>query len=615
MEPAALPALATPSAAARAQRRVFIGAVFLVVLLLVINSALIINLRNRDLHVEETQLSSASLTLAEQADRSFQSVDLVLSSIADYLASHGVADEASLKREMSSRNVYDLLKDKIGGIPQLAAVSVIGGDGKLINFSRYWPIPEVDVADRDYFTALKADSTRKTFISAPVQNRADGVWTIYLARRISGPHGEFIGVLLGAMELRYFEDFYRSVSEGNQGSIVLVRSDGVMLVRYPPADGGVGKAFGAEQILQGGTAGTVRARSPIDGRMRLKAARALTNYPLFVLVTKTEAAALASWRSIARLVALAAIISALSIALGAFALGRHLRQQYDLARAQTLIADAERARLLAESEVRRQKEVTVAFDAMRGAKEEAEAANRAKSEFLANMSHELRTPLNAIIGFSDMMISEAMGPLVNEHYRGYAKDIHASGTHLLAIISDILDLSKAAAGKLELTERWFDARDVVRSACHLMQQRIDEAKLSLTVTVPPGDVSIYADERKLKQMLLNLLSNAYRFTPAGGGIGCRLAVDSEGIVFAVSDTGIGIAAEHLDRVMKPFVQVEASYRRMHEGTGLGLALVKAMADLHGGHLRLDSTPGAGTTASVILPLARLKSGTATAAAE
>jgi signal transduction histidine kinase len=614
MDPAAFPVLATPSAASRAQRRVFIGAAFLVALLFATNAALIINLRNRDLSVEEGQLSSASLTLAEQADRSFQSVDLVLSSVADYMASRAVADEASLKREMSSRDVNELLKDKIGGIPQLAAVSVIDADGKLIDFSRYWPIPEVNVADRDYFKALKADPARKTFISAPVQNRADGAWTIYLARRISGRHGDFLGVLLGAMKLRYFEDFYRSVSEGNQGSIVLVRSDGVMLVRYPPA-AGVGKAFGAEHILQGGLSGTVRAISPIDGRMRLKAAHALANYPLFVLVTKTEAAALANWRGIARLVALAAIISAASIALGAVALGRHLKQQYDLARAQAQIADAERARLLAESEVRRQKEVTVAFDAMRGAKEEAEAANRAKSEFLANMSHELRTPLNAIIGFSDMMISEAMGPLVNEHYRGYAKDIHASGTHLLAIISDILDLSKAAAGKLALSESWFDARDVVRSTCHLMQQRIDEARLSFAVTVPPGEVSIYADERKLKQMLLNLLSNAYRFTPPGGRIGCRLAVASEGIVFAVSDTGIGIAAEHLDRVLKPFVQVEASYRRMHEGTGLGLALVKAMADLHGGHLRLDSTPGMGTTAFVFLPLTRLKSGTVTAAAE
>jgi signal transduction histidine kinase len=614
MEPLAIPALATPSAASRAQRRVFIGAAFLVALLFATNAALIINLRNRDLSVEEGQLSSASLTLAEQADRSFQSVDLVLSSVADYMASRGVADEASLKREMSSRDVNELLKDKIGGIPQLAAVSVIDAHGKLIDFSRYWPIPEINVADRDYFKALKTDPARKTFISAPVQNRGDGAWTIYLARRISGQHGDFLGVLLGAMKLRYFEDFYRSVSEGNQGSIVLVRSDGVMLVRYPPA-AGVGKAFGAEHILQGGLSGTVRAISPIDGRMRLKAAHALSNYPLFVLVTKTEAAALANWRGIARLVALAAIISAASIALGAVALGRHLKQQYDLARAQAQIADAERARLVAESEVRRQKEVTLAFDAMRSAKEEAEAGNRAKSEFLANMSHELRTPLNAIIGFSDMMISEAMGPLVNEHYRGYAKDIHASGTHLLAIISDILDLSKAAAGKLELTESWFDAREVVRSACHLMQQRMDEARLSFAVTVPPGDVGIYADERKLKQMLLNLLSNAYRFTPPGGRIGCRLAVASEGIVFAVSDTGIGIAAEHLDRVLKPFVQVEASYRRMHEGTGLGLALVKAMAELHGGHLRLDSTPHVGTTAFVILPLARLKSGAAAAAAE
>jgi signal transduction histidine kinase len=614
MQPAASTTLATLRAASRAQRRVFIGAAFLIVLLLVTNAVLVFDLRQRDLLVEESQLSSASLTLAEQADRSFQSVDLVLSSVADYMANQGVVDEASLKREMGSRDVHRLLKDKIGGIPQLAAVSVIDADGKLVNFSRYWPIPELSAADRDYYQALKSDPTPKTFISAPVQNRDNGAWTIFLTRRISGQHGEFIGILLGVMELRYFEDFYRSVSEGNQGSIVLVRSDGVMLVRYPPA-AGVGRAFGAEHILQGRVSGTVRAISPIDGLMRLKAAHALANYPLFVLVTKTEAAALANSRSIARLVALAAIIAAVSIALGAVALGRHLRQQYELARAQAQIADAERARLLAEAEVRRQKEVTVAFDAMRVAKEEAEAANQAKSEFLANMSHELRTPLNAIIGFSDMMISETMGPLVNKHYVGYAKDIYASGTHLLAIISDILDLSKASAGKLELAESWFDAREVVNSACRVVRQRIDGAGLSLITTLPLGEVSIYADERKLKQILLNLLSNAYRFTPEGGRLECRLALESEGIVFAVSDTGIGIAAEHLDRVLKPFVQVEPSYRRMHEGTGLGLALVKAMAELHGGHLRLDSTPGAGTTAFVILPLTRLRSESATAAAE
>jgi signal transduction histidine kinase len=611
MESAALPSI---RAASRPQRLVFLGVAFLIVLILATNAALIIDLKKRDLRVEESQLASASLTLAEQADRSFQSVDLVLSSVADFMKNQGIVDEASLKRDMASRDVHILLKDKIGALPQLSAVTLIDGDGNLVNFSRYWPIPGVSAADRDYFKALKANPNLKTFISAPVQNRGNGAWTIFLARRISGQHGEFIGVLLGAMELQYFEDFYRLVSEDNQGSIVLLRRDGVVLVRYPLA-AAVGKSFGAEHILQGGVAGTVRAISPIDGRMRLKAAHALANYPLFVLVTKTEAAALGNWRSAARLISLATVIAAICLALGAVLLRRHLNHQNELAHAQAQIADAERARLLAEAEVQRQKEVTDAFDAMRAAKEEAEAADRAKSEFLANMSHELRTPLNAIIGFSDMMTSEAMGPLLNQHYRGYVKDIHASGTHLLAIISDILDLSKASAGKLELSESWFDAREVVNSACRLIRQRIDGAGLTLTITLPPDELSIYADERKLKQILLNLLSNAYRFTPVEGRIECRLALEPEGVVFAVSDTGVGIAAEHLDRVLKPFVQIEPSYRRMHEGTGLGLALVKAMAELHGGSLRLDSTPGMGTTAFVIFPVTRLKPERATAAAE
>ena len=247
----------------------------------------------------------------------------------------------------------------------------------------------------------------------------------------------------------------------------------------------------------------------------------------------------------------------------------------------------------------------MAFRAMRVAKEEAEAANRAKSEFLANMSHELRTPLNAIIGFADVINKEMMGPLANDRYRTYVQDIHASGTHLLSIISDILDLAKAAAGKLELSETQFDARDAVNAACRLIRQRIEQAALSLMITLPPDRIIIYADERKVKQVLLNLLSNACRFTLAGGRIECSLAIKPDGIVFAVSDTGIGIAAEHLDRVQNPFVQVESSLRRVSGGTGLGLALVKAMAELHGGRLRLDSAPGQGTTATVILPLERL----------
>jgi signal transduction histidine kinase len=505
---------------------------------------------------------------------------------------------------MATHDIHLLLRDKISGIPQVDAVTLISAEGKLINFSRYWPTPEVNVSDRDYFKALEADPTRKTFISAPVQNRGTGTWTIYLARRLKGKRGEFLGLVLGAMELKYFEDFYRAVSPGDQSSIVLLRQDGVMLARYPLALE-IGKAFGAERILHGGVSGTVREPSPIDGLLRLKAARALVQYPLFIIATKTEASALSNWWDIARLMSLVAVGCAISIAVAGFALGRQWKQQAILTQVQTDMADAERERLVTEAELRRHEDVTAAFEAMRIAKDEAETANRAKSEFLANMSHELRTPLNAVLGFSELMVSESIGPLGNEGYRGYAQDIHASGSHLLDIINDILDLSRVAAGKFELAETRIDAREIVDSVCRLFGPRIADANLSLTVRNPPDQLILYGDERMLKQMLLNLLSNACKFTPSGGRIECSVSVDAAGIAFAVSDTGIGIPAEQIDHVLQPFAQVESSYSRRRDGTGLGLALVNAMAELHGGRLRLQSEVDTGTTAVVILPLKRI----------
>jgi signal transduction histidine kinase len=585
----------------------------LILVLLATNAAIILQLRESELRDEESQLETLALTLAEQADRSFQSVDLALSSLAERVKDQGIADGTTFESEMATREIHLLLKDKISGIPQADAISLIGAEGRLINFSRYWPIPAVNVSDRDYFKALKAEPSRKTAVSAPAQNRGTGSWTIFLAHRVDGPQGEFLGLVVGAMELKYFEDFYSAVSSQETGTIALVRQDGIVLARHPPANV-VGKTFGAQHILNGGTSGTVREPSPIDGTFRIKAAHALANYPVLVLATVTEEAALKDWWSYARLMSIGALGCAVSIAIAGFALGRQARQRTILDRARADMADAERARAVAEVELRRQEEHTASFEAMRAAKEAAEMANRTKSEFLANMSHELRTPLNAIIGFSEIMVSEALGPVGNERYRGYVGDIHASGRHLLDIINDVLDVSKAVAGKLELAESWIDARDTVETVCRLIRPRISEANLHLAVSLPPGELILYADERKLKQMLLNLLSNAYKFTPRGGHIDCTVTIDAAGIAFAVSDTGIGIPAEQLDRVLQPFVQVSSSISREHDGTGLGLALVKAMAELHGGSLRLDSEVGVGTTARVTFPGERLRPAHAASAA-
>ena len=243
-----------------------------------------------------------------------------------------------------------------------------------------------------------------------------------------------------------------------------------------------------------------------------------------------------------------------------------------------------------------------AYEALRLAKEKAEAANRAKSDFLATMSHELRTPLNAVIGFSDMMLREVLGPLGDNRYKTYAGDILKSGSHLLEIINDILDLSRAEAGKLELHEEVFDLQDTVRSVLQLISPRIGDAGLSESVDVTADLPLLRADERKTKQVLLNLVSNAIKFTPPGGHIKIGGRFDPEaGVRLTVRDTGIGIAPADLARVIEPFEQVDCSLARSHHGSGLGLPLVKAIIERHGGTLAINSELGVGTQVSATFP--------------
>jgi signal transduction histidine kinase len=247
--------------------------------------------------------------------------------------------------------------------------------------------------------------------------------------------------------------------------------------------------------------------------------------------------------------------------------------------------------------------------ALHHAKEEADDANRSKSRFLATMSHELRTPLNAIIGFAEIMQHEIMGPVDNEQYRSYITDIHVSGAHLLQLINDILDLTKAEAGKLELYEEIIDLKEVVRSVARLNRAPIKKAGLTIRLDLPSGLPPLRADERKTRQILFNLIGNAVKFTPAGGRIEVSGRYDRQtGISVTVADSGIGIAPEDLPRVIEPFVQLDSSLSRQHNGTGLGLPAVKAIMELHGGTLELRSRVGAGTEATATFPPDRVVTG-------
>jgi signal transduction histidine kinase len=236
------------------------------------------------------------------------------------------------------------------------------------------------------------------------------------------------------------------------------------------------------------------------------------------------------------------------------------------------------------------------------AKETADTASRTKSEFLANMSHELRTPLNAIMGFSEVIKNEMFGHIAIPQYVEYARDIFGSGSHLLDIINDILDLSKVEAGKFNLSEENVAIEEVVFAVCNIIKGKADEKNLHIAPRLPGIMPRLYADKRALKQMMLNLLSNAVKFTPEDGDVCISAKLEENGgVAIVISDSGIGIAEADMQKVMTPFGQVDSALAREHEGTGLGVPLVKAMIELHGGTLSIESTPGKGSVVTLRFP--------------
>jgi len=233
---------------------------------------------------------------------------------------------------------------------------------------------------------------------------------------------------------------------------------------------------------------------------------------------------------------------------------------------------------------------------------QAETANRAKGDFLANMSHELRTPLNAIIGFSEVISNQLFGPIVNEKYLEYIRDIHTSSLHLLSIINDILDMSKIEAGKVELAKEIVQIQNVISEVMRMVHERARSRDIELTAELPDEDVEIWADERSMKQIFLNLLSNAIKFSNEGGRIYVRIVADrSDVAVLEIEDHGIGMSPEDQERALQPFGQATPATTRNYGGTGLGLPITKGLVEAHGGTLTIDSRAGCGTLVRIVLP--------------
>src|SRR5215469_12883036 len=237
----------------------------------------------------------------------------------------------------------------------------------------------------------------------------------------------------------------------------------------------------------------------------------------------------------------------------------------------------------------------------------AESALRAKSEFLANMSHELRTPLNAVIGFSEIISGEVLGPIGNEKYLEYARDLNASGRHLLELINDILDLTKITAERLDLADEIIDVTDLIESCVRMVARRAAAQEVNLVHVIAPEVAGVRGDERRLRQVVLNLLTNSVKFTPAGGSVAVRASIELDRLVIEVRDTGVGISESDLPMVLEPFGQVDNAFNRTGGGTGLGLPLTKKLVELHGGVFVIENVPDHGTVVRAILPPDRVVS--------
>ena len=270
--------------------------------------------RDRELANSERELKNTALILAEQTDRAFQSLDLVLTSVIERMQSLGIASTEEFERRMSGQDVQLILKDKISGLPHIDAVSLINADGRMINISRFWPVPNISISDRKHFQAFKSDPNLTSLISEPVRNRATGTWTVFLARKFTDSSGKFLGLVHGAMELVYFEKLFGSVVLGEHSSISLQRSDGILLARSPRVEAAVGASFmGANNALGANNAGAARLIGKMDGKDRLLAAHRLPHYPLVIAVSTDVDAALEDWRTESRFLIGAGVFAALAI--------------------------------------------------------------------------------------------------------------------------------------------------------------------------------------------------------------------------------------------------------------------------------------------------------------
>ena len=456
---------------------------------------------------------------------------------------------------------------------------------------------------------------------SPVTAGPAGEPTLYVAALRDGH------LAVGALYTDFFVDLAAAIAFGRNGYAIIVDQTGQVLA-HPRADWQRARRSLAElqpvQQIREGRAGVVTFDSPALQVEVIAGYTPVTGIGWGVMVVQP----VEELRDRATRVADSALIVVIIGMLAAALIG-YLVAHY-MTRPLRAVSQAVRRMAAGKTEARTQvstgilvpeelRDLQTAFNAMaeamerskrdeQAARERAEEANRSKSAFLANMSHELRTPLNAVLGFSEVILAETFGKIGSARYTEYLQDIRTSARHLLALINDLLDLSRIEAGAMKLDDSWVVLAEALEESAAMFRESCAGKGLALRLDLPVATAALFADERALRQILINLLSNAVRHTPSGGEIvvGGRVTA-AGGLEIFVSDTGVGIPAADLERVLQPFEQVTRNQSRPQEGTGLGLSIVQQLVELHGGALTLESELGRGTTVTFTLPPERVQS--------
>jgi signal transduction histidine kinase/DNA-binding response OmpR family regulator len=659
--------------------------------------------------------------LAEDAARALRGADMMAEATVALVQAKGVATTEDLRREMATSAVHEDLEDKLQNLPQLEALTLQDATGHAVNSSRFWPSSGMDLSAGDVFRHFADTSDAGPYLSKPEEGRLPGQRIALLGRRISGPDGQFLGLVTASISLKYFADFFAAIDPDGSALIGLLRRDGTILALHPRMQGLVGRGMFPDSawysvVAAGG--GFYTAAGSVPSEERSISVRLVRDYPVVINTATDPAIALAAWRRQAMFIGVGSALVVLTL-LGLFQLLRtQFRRLDDRARELRTTAAALRSsqeELATNSQVlettlrymdqgimmiaadgsvaawnertthlldlpaslldrkpgidqieayqwqmgefdtapadlraairagglmqlpflyertrpngrvlevrstpmpgggivrtysditdrkRAEERAAAARDQAEAARATAEKANLAKTEFLANVSHEIRTPMNGVIGMNDLLLRSELTPAQFE----YAIGIRESAKALMEVIDDILDIARLEAGTVELKLSDFHLGNAIRGIIGVLRPEADKQGLALVCVIDPSsDRRVRGDPIRLRQVLLNLVGNAVKFTEQGRvEVSVHPDPDDPSITrIEVADTGIGMSAQTQSRLFQKFVQADSSISRRFGGTGLGLAISRELTQLMNGQIAMESAEGKGSVFRLLLPL-------------